>query len=336
MRHHITGDLRARPRALNILRHALLAVGIAVVSTSAHADNYPERPIRLIVPFSPGGTTDVIGRLVANALEQDIGQTVFVENKGGAGSILGTDLGAKAKPDGYTLVITNGAAITTGHLLGQKIPYDSYKDFTHITLLGTFPNGLIVRTNHPAKDFKEFLELARKAGGKYNYGSAGVGSAGFLTGEMLKQKANIDMTHVPYKGTGPAMNDLLGGQLDAIFNNLGVAATQFRAGNVRILAVSGAKRVPAFPDVPTMSETIPGMVGEAWFGVSAPAGLPAPVTEKLQASLSRVMGNPDFRAKLAEQGLTPMGAPQAEFIKFLREEEDKWASVIKAANIKLD
>ncbi|OVZ64685.1 hypothetical protein CDO44_00260 [Pigmentiphaga sp. NML080357] len=336
MRHHITGEPCARPRALNVLRRALLAAGLAAASVAAQAETYPDRPIKLIVPFSPGGTTDVIGRLVANALEQEIGQSVIVDNKGGAGSILGTDLGAKAQPNGYTLVITNGAAITTGPLLGQKIPYDPYRDFAHIMLLGTFPNGLIVRTGHPAKDFKEFVELARKAGGKYNYGSAGVGSAGFLTGEMLKQKGRLDMTHVPYKGTGPAMNDLLGGQLDAIFNNMSVAATQARAGNVRILAVSGPRRVPAFPDVPTMDETIPGMVGEAWFGVSAPAGTPAPVVDKLQASLGKVMASADFRAKLAEQGLTPIGAPQAEFVKFLQDEERKWAPVIKAANIKLD
>ncbi|MDX3905857.1 MAG: tripartite tricarboxylate transporter substrate binding protein [Pigmentiphaga sp.] len=336
MRHHITGEPCARPGALSISRRAVLALGLAAAALTVQAQTYPDRPIKLIVPFSPGGTTDVIGRLVATALGEEIGQTVVVDNKGGAGSILGTDLGAKAPPNGYTLVITNGAAITTGPLLGQKVPYDPYKDFTHIMLLGTFPNGVIVRTSHPAKDFKEFVELARQAGGKYNYGSAGVGSAGFLAGEMLKQKAHIDMTHVPYKGTGPAMNDLIGGQLDAIFNNMAVASAQARAGNVRILAVSGPKRVPAFPDVPTMSETIPGMVGEAWFGVSAPAGTPAAVVDKLEAALAKVMSNAEFRAKLAEQGLTPVGAPQAEFVKFLHEEERKWAPIIKAANIKLE
>ena len=336
MRNHITGEHRARPRVLNICRRAFLAVGLAAASGAVLAQAYPDRPIKLIVPFSPGGSTDVIGRLVANALAEEVGQSVIVDNKGGAGSILGTDLGAKAPPNGYTLVITNGAAITTGPLLGQKISYDPYRDFTHIMLLGTFPNGLIVRTSHPAKDFKEFVELARQAGGKYNYGSAGVGSAGFLTGEMLKQKAHMDMTHVPYKGTGPAMNDLLGGQLDAIFNNMAVASTQSKAGNVRILAVSGPKRVPAFPDVPTMNEVVPGTVGEAWFGVSAPAGTPAAVVDRLQTALAKVMANADFRGKLAEQGLTPVGAPQAEFVKFLHDEDRKWAPIIKAANIKLD
>ncbi len=339
MAHHITDEFRTGAAASGFCRRAFLAVGLAAIAagSAAHAQsNYPDRPIKLIVPFSPGGSTDVIGRLVATGLGNVIGQTVVVENKGGAGSILGTDLGARAEPDGYTLVITNGAAITTGPLLGQKIPYKPFDDFVHITLLGTFPNGLLVRTGHPAKDFKEFLELARKANGKFNYGSAGVGSAGFLTGEMLKQKAHMDMVHVPYKGTGPAMNDLLGGQLDAIFNNLGVAQTQVKAGNVRILAVSGPKRVSAFPDVPTMDETIPGTIGEAWFGVSAPAGTPKPVIDKLQAALAKVMADPDFRSKVSVQGLTPVGAPHAEFVKFLHDEEKKWAPIIKAANIKLD
>jgi tripartite-type tricarboxylate transporter receptor subunit TctC len=315
---------------------ALAAAGTASAQAPASYANYPERPITLIVPFSPGGSTDIIGRLVANSLGEAIGKTVVVENKGGAASILGTDQGAKAAPNGYTLVMTNGAAITTGPLLGQKTPYKPIDDFTHIMLLGTFPNGLIVRASHPAKDFKEFLDLARKAGGSYNYGSAGVGSAGFLTGEQLKQRANIQMTHVPYKGTGPAMNDLLGGQIDAIFNNIAVASVQARAGNVRVLAVSGPKRVAAFPDVPTMSEVVPDTVGEAWFGVSAPAGLPQPIVDKLTAALTKVMASADFRAKLLEQGLVSVAAPQAQFVQFIKDEDRKWAPIIKSANIKLD
>ncbi|VCU68750.1 Tripartite tricarboxylate transporter family receptor [Pigmentiphaga humi] len=336
MRNHITGEHRARPRVLHLCRRVFLAAGLAATAFGVQAQAYPDRPIKLIVPFSPGGSTDLIGRVVASALADEIGQPVVVDNKGGAGSILGTDLGAKAAPNGYTLVITNGAAITTGPLLGQKIPYDPYGDFAHIMLLGTFPNGLIVRASHPAKDFKEFVEQARKAGGKYNYGSAGVGSAGFLTGELLKQKAHIDMTHVPYKGTGPAMNDLLGGQLDAIFNNMSVASAQVKAGTARILAVSGPKRLPAFPDVPTMDEVVPGTVGEVWFGVSAPAGTPQPVIDRLQAALGKVMANADARGKLTDLGLTPVGAPQAEFVKFLHDEEKKWTPIIKGANIKLD
>lgn len=338
MSNQFTGGFSFGALSRQFCRSAFLVAGLAAAAgQTAHAQGaYPDHAVRLIVPFAPGGTSDVVARLVANAMGEALGQTVFIENKGGAGSILGTDAGAKAAPDGYTLVVTNGAAITTGPLLGQKISYKPIADFTHMVLLGTFPNGLVVRADHPAKNFKEFVEMAKAAGGKYNYGSAGVGSAGFLTGELLKQKAHIDMTHVPYKGTGSAINDLIGGQLDAIFNNPGVAAAQAKAGKVRILAVSGPKRLPDLPDIPTMAETVPGAVGEAWFGISGPANMPPAVVNKLVATMTKVMASPDLKTKLMEQGLTPIGSGPAEFSKFLAEEDQKWAPVIKAANIKLD
>lgn len=314
----------------------LMLAGAMVTTPTWAQGAYPDHPIKLIVPFAPGGTSDVVARLVANSLGESLGQTVFIENKGGAGSILGTDAGAKADPKGYTLVLTNGAAITTGPLLGQKVSYRPIEDFTHMVMLGTFPNGLIVRTDHPAKSFKEFVSLARDAKGSYNYGSAGVGSAGFLTGELLKQKANLKMTHVPYKGTGAAINDLLGGQLDAIFNNPGVAAAQAKSGKVRILAVSGAKRLPDLADIPTMDEVVPGAIGEAWFGISGPAGMPPAVVAKLVSSIQGVMATPDLKAKLMEQGLTPSGMGPADFARFLKEEDAKWAPVIKAAGITLE
>lgn len=332
-----TGGLSLGTLATRFCRGAMLISGLAAACPAALAQNaYPDRAIKLIVPFAPGGTTDVVARLVASSMGEALGQTVFIENKGGAGSILGTDAGAKAPADGYTLVVTNGAAITTGPLLGQRISYKPITDFTHMVLLGTFANGLVVRADHPAKNFKEFVDMAKASAGKYNYGSAGVGSAGFLTGELLKQKAGIDMTHVPYKGTGSALNDLIGGQLDAIFNNPGVAAAQAKAGKVRILAVSGPKRLPDLPDVPAMTESIPGTIGEAWFGISGPANLPKPVVDKLVAAITKVMASPDLKAKLIEQGFTPLGAGPADFVKFLVDEDRKWAPVIKTANIKLE
>lgn len=335
---HITNKPRAGSVASSFFRKALVAVGIAVFATTgaAHAQSdYPAKPLKLIVPFSPGGATDIIGRIVANNLGQALGQTIIVENRGGAASVIGTDAGAKAPPDGYTLVITNGAAITTGPLLGQQIPYDPIADFEHIVLLGTFPNGLLVNVNHPARSFEEFVDLARKADGTFNYGSAGVGSAGFLTGELLKQKADIKMTHVPYKGTGPAMNDLIGGQLDAIFNNMQAAVTQSEAGNIRVLAVSSPKRMPQFPDVPTMDEIIPGTVGEAWFGISGPKGVSPAVIRRIESAMAEVMKDADFRRQLSAVGMSPMGAPQAEFNRFLEEENRKWTPIIQGANITL-
>ncbi len=327
-------SLPSRPlRRAVFLIAALIAGAPQLVYAQA---SYPERQIKLIVPFAPGGTGDVLGRLIASRMGDALGQTVFVENKGGAGSILGTELGAKAEPNGYTLVMTNGAAITTGPLLGQKVGYRPIEDFSHLVLLGTFPNGLVVRADHPAKSFREFISLADKANGKFNYGSAGIGTAGFMVGELLKQKANIQLTHVPYKGTGQAMIDLLGGQLDAIFNNLGIAAAQVKAGKVRILAVSGPNRLPDFPDVPTMDSVVPGTVGEAWFGVSAPVGMPAAVVDKLVSVLAKIVATAEFKARLSEHGLTPIGAGPVDFVRFLKAEEQKWGPVIKAGNIKLD
>ncbi|MDX3907404.1 MAG: tripartite tricarboxylate transporter substrate binding protein [Pigmentiphaga sp.] len=314
-----------------------VAAAAALLTGPAPAQaQYPDHAIKLIVPFAPGGTSDVVARLVSKVASEHLRQTIVVENRGGAGSIIGTDAGAKAAPDGYTLVLTNGAAITTGPMIGQKISYDPIKDFTHMLWLGTFPNGLIVRHDHPARSFEEFVKLARAAGDKYSYGSAGVGSAGFLAGELLKLKAGLKMVHIPYKGTGAAINDLVGGQLDAIFNNPGVAAAQVRAGNARILAVSGARRIPTLPDVPTMDEVVPGAVGEAWFGISGPAGLPPSVIAPLVAAFEQAMKSEDLQAKLIEQGFTPdFGGPEV-FARNLQSEIAKWGPVIKAADIKLE
>lgn len=329
----------ASSRVVARFRSTLMAAGLAVLASTglAHAQSdYPNKPIKLIIPFSPGGATDIIGRLVANRLSEVIGQPVVVENRGGAASVIGTDAGSKAAPDGYTLVITNGAAITIAPLLGKQLPYDPVNDFEHIFLLGTFPNGLLVNVNHPAKDLKQFVELAGKSTAGFNYGSAGVGSAGFLTGEMLKQKADFKMTHVPYKGTGPAMNDLIGGQLDAIFNNMQAAKTQSDAGNVRVLAVSGPKRMPQFPGVPTMDEIIPGTIGEAWFGVSGPKGIPPEVIKKIETALDETIRDETIRKQLGDVGMTPVGAPHTEFVDFLGKETEKWAPIIKAADIKIE
>lgn len=306
----------------------LLSIGMTQAAQATEA-SYPNRPVKLIVPFSPGGGADIVGRIVANALGQELGQSVVVENRGGAASIIGTDAGAKAKPDGYTLVITNGAAITVGPMLGQPITYDPVEDFEHIFLIGTFPNGLLVNANHPAKTFQEFIELARQSKRKFNYGSAGVGSAGYLTGELLKQRAGVEMVHVPYKGTGPAMNDLIGGQLDALFNNLQAAETQAKAGNIRILAVSSPERHPQFPDVPTMDEIVPGTVAEAWFGISGPKGIPSEIIDHLEKALANVLKDESVRKQLAAVGMTPRGERQQQFAQFIQDEISKWGPVIQ-------
>ena len=314
-----------------VLAFTLLAGALGRV---ARAQDWPARPVRLIVPFAVGGSGDLVGRLVADKLGSALGQPVLVENKGGNGSILGTDLAARAAPDGYTLVLSNGAAITTGPLIGQQVPYRPLEDFIHVVLLGTFTNALIVREQHPARSFAEFLALARANPGKISYGSAGVGSAGFLTGELLKQLAKIDMTHIPYKGTGPALTDLLGGQIDAMFNALIAAAPYLRAGKVRALAITAAARDTEFPGIPTMAETVPGAVGDAWFGISVPARTPAPIVERVRAEVTRLMGSAEFKTRLVDLGLAPKPLGPKEFLAFVEAENRKWGPVIRAANIK--
>ena len=297
---------------------------------------YPNRPIKWIVPFAPGGSGDLIARVLAERMSQALGQPVLVDNRGGNGSVLGTELAAKAAPDGYTWVLSNGAAITTGPLMGQNISYKPLEDFVHVQLLGSFANALIVRHDHPAKSVQDLLNLAREQPGKLSYGSAGVGSAGNLTGELLKQLAKIQMVHVPYKGSGPALNDLLGGQIDLMFNALIASAPHIRAGRVRALALTGSQRDRDFPQVPTLSEAVPGAVGDAWFGLSVPARTPPAVIERLRTETARVLNAPETRSKLAEMGMQTLNLGPKEFAEFLQQENRKWGPVIRSAQIKIE
>ncbi|MDN3920292.1 Bug family tripartite tricarboxylate transporter substrate binding protein [Roseateles violae] len=325
-------------RSLARLQRAFV-LGCAAVLAAQGAlaqEAYPSRPVRLIVPFAAGGTADVVARVVGAKLGERLGQPVIIENRGGAGSITGTDAGAKAPADGYTLTITNGAAVTTGPLLGQRMPYKPLEDFVHVFLIGTFPNMLVVRTESPAKSLQDFLARARKERNGVSWGSAGVGSAGYLAGELLQQLAKVPMVHVPYKGTGPAMNDLLGGTIDAMLTSPAVAAPHIRSGKLRALGVSSSKRLSDFPDVPAMQEVVPGAVGDAWFGVSVPAKTPPAIVERLRAELERVLRAPELRSQLHEAGLTPAALGPVEFEKFLRQEVAKWTPVIRTANISLD
>lgn len=333
---HLRSSLLANPGSIG-RRSFIVGVATAAAASAVSAqESWPTRPLRLIVPFAPGGTADVVARLIATRLGEGLGQTVVVENRGGAGSLIGTDLGAKAAPDGYTLTLSNGAAVTVAPLLGQKLPYHPLDDFTHVHLIGAFANMLVVRAENPARNLSEFIENARKSPKGLSWASAGVGSAGHLSGELLQQVGKFQMVHVPYKGTGPAMNDLLGGSLDAMLTSPAVAASQIRAGKLRALAVSGAQRLADFPDIPTMNEIVPGSVGEAWFGISVPAKTPKPVVERLRVGLDRVMAAPAVRAQLQQAGLTPLGLGPEQFDKYIQDEIAKWGPVIKAARITVE
>ena len=308
----------------------LLAHGLGLAQT------YPAHPIKLVVPFPPGGSTDVIARMVAQRLGDALKTAVVVDNKPGVGSVLGTDFVAKAAPDGYTLLVSANPAIAPGPLMRTSMPYDPLRDFTHLALLGTFPNSFVVRADHPAKTMAEFIAMARARPGAMNYASAGVGSAGFLTGELLKQAAGIDMLHVPYKGSAPAITDLIGGQLDGMFESLVTATAYVRGGKLRLLAVSGERRSKTFPDVPTLAELVPGVAGGAWFGISAPARLPADMALRLQTEVQAVVNAPDVQARLAELGMAALPLGGADFVAFITAENRRWGPVIKAGNIRVE
>lgn len=313
-----------------------VASALAVWPVRLPAQSYPSRAIRLVVPFAPGGATDVVARLLALRLTDALKQSVVVENRPGAGSITGTDAVAKAPPDGYTLVMGANSSIAPGPLMRSSMPYDPLKDFTHIAIVGSFPNGFVVRSDHPARSLAEFIALARTRPGALNYATAGIGSSGFLSGELLKQRAGIDLVHVPYKGTGPATADLLGGQLDATFDGLVTATPHIRSGRLRLLAVTSAERAKTFPDTPTMNEIVPGVVGAAWFGVSGPARLPAEVAERLQTEIVKTVALADVQGRLAELGMTPIGGGMRDYATHIQTEITRWGPVIAAARVKID
>ncbi|WP_051237218.1 Bug family tripartite tricarboxylate transporter substrate binding protein [Ottowia thiooxydans] len=314
----------------------VLVSALVPISSALAADPYPNKPVKMIVPFSPGGTGDIVGRLMGTKMAEGLGQSVVVENRGGGASIIGTDTGSKAPADGYTLTISNGAAITTAPLIGQRLAYKPMDDFVHVFLIASFPNMLVVRADHPAKTLAQFIEFARKEPKGVSWGSAGVGSAGFLAGELLQQQAQFRMVHVPYKGTGPALTDLVGGTIGAMLTSPAVAATQISAGKLKALAVSSAQRMTDYPDVPTMNETYPGTVGDAWFGISVPAKTPADVIERIRAEAVKALASPEVRAQLLKSGVQPLGLGPKEFDGYLRKEIVKWTAVLKDKNITVD
>jgi tripartite-type tricarboxylate transporter receptor subunit TctC len=297
---------------------------------------WPAKPVKLVVPFAPGGGSDIIARLFAPKFLELLQQPLLIENRPGASGTIGADAVAKAAPDGYTLLMSNNASIATAPLVYGNTSYQPVAGFVHVAMIGSFANSLLVRADHPAKSFQEFISLARQKPGKLTFASAGPGSAGHLTGELLKIKAGIDIQHVPYKGTGPALVDLISGQIDALFDGLPASLGYIRSGKVRALAISSAERLPALPSVPTISESVPGVIGTAWFGISAPARTPQTISDTLQDAMKRSLGTADLRARYAEIGVVVSGQGQREYTAFIEQEIAQWAPVIKAANVKAE
>jgi len=319
-----------------LLCHAALALsmGLAAATASAQgAAGYPSRPIKIVVPFAPGGTTDALARLLGQRLTQSWGQPVVVENKAGAGATLGADMVAKSAPDGYTLLM--GA---THHTIAQnvynKVPYHFGRDFAPVTIVALVPNMVVVNANVPARTIQEFIALAKSQPGKLNYGSAGAGTAHHLIGEMFKLKAGVDLVHVPYKGSSPAVADLLSGQVQLMFDTVTSGLPQVKAGKTRALAVTTAKRSSALPDVPSLSETVlPGFDVGTWFGILAPAATPPDITAKLNAEIVKIVSNPDVRKQLLEMGSEPVANTQAQMAAQIKSELDQFESL--ARQIKL-
>ncbi len=318
-------------RRTTALRLGVLIASMALTATAALAE-FPDKPIRLVVPFAPGGGTDLIARTLGLGMSKELGQTVVIENKPGAGTIIGTDIVAKSPADGYTLVISTFAHAVNPSLM-QKLPYDHDKAFAPVILIGKGPNVLVVRTESPFKSVKDVLDAARANPGKLNYASQGNGTSAHLAGEMFDNLAKVKTTHVPYRGAGPALTDLLGGQVDMIFGTATAVSSGLESGKLRALAVTGAERSQVLKNIPTLAETIPGYVMESWYGLYAPAGTPPEVIARLNAAAKKAVATDDFRKKVEQEGLVISAGAPSELDTYVRSEEARWRKIVKENNI---
>ena len=310
---------------------------LSVAATSRAAD-YPTRPIRLVVPYVAGGPTDVLGRLVAEYLSRDLSQTVFIENKAGAQGAIGAEVVAHAEPDGYTLLFTASSVIELNPILYKKLAYDPDRELQVLSVVTDLPSILVVHPSVPAKTLAEFVAYAKQNPGKLNFGSAGTGGVGHLSGEIFKRVAGIEMTHVPYKGAGPALADLISGHIQLTFETVGTALPPIRAGLLRPLGVTSRQRIADLPDLPTIAESgYPDYSATVWYGAVAPAGVPAQIVQTIRASFNRALGDEAFRASLTNAGFAPL-KPQSEADtkKFVDADRARWCGVVKTLNLTLD
>lgn len=313
---------------------AILGVAANLLVAEPAAAEFPDQPIHLVVPFSPGGGTDLVARTLALELTKQLGQPVVVDNKPGAGTIVGTDFVAKAKPDGYTVVISTIAHAVNPSLM-KELPYDTKKDFAPVVLIARSPNILVVRPESPFKNVKDILAAAAANPGGLTYASNGVGTSAYLAGELMKTLGKVDITHVPYKGAGPAMNDVLAGRIDIYFGTAGAVGGFVTSGKVRALGVTTAERSPAFPDIPTVADAgLPGFQLDGWYGINAPAGTPKDVIDKLNAAVTTAVKSKDFQDRVVSEGLIISTGTPEEFGAYVNSEITKWADVIKASGVK--
>jgi tripartite-type tricarboxylate transporter receptor subunit TctC len=323
---------------IRCIARAALAAFVLAASALAQAQDWPTKPIRLVVPFAPGGSSEIVARSVAAELSKQLGQQVFVENKpGGAGTIAMAEV-ARAAPDGYTLILGHIGTLAVNPYAMKRQPYDVNKDFVPVTLLARVPNVLAVNPDVvPAKTFKEFVALAKSKPGALNYGSAGMGSAGHLAFEYLKTVTGIYVVHIPYRGTGPLLQDLLAGRVESTFSGVPALAGQIKAGKLRPLAVGAPERIPSMPDVPTVAEMgFPGFETSQWYGIVAPAGVPQAVIDRLAAETNKALKSAAVTSRFAQDDAVAAGGSPQAFAAFIKKEQERWAQVVKRANITIE
>jgi tripartite-type tricarboxylate transporter receptor subunit TctC len=312
-----------------------LAAALAALPYAVYAQSYPTKPIRVIVPFAPGGVADVVGRTVAPRLSEALGQQIIIDNRGGAGGTLGTAIGAKTPPDGYTLILPAASHATTPGLY-RKLPFDPVKDFASVTQLVTVPYLLVVHPSLPARSVKEFIALAKSKPDELAYGSAGNGSSNHLAGELFKIMSGAPITHVAYKGSAPALADLFGGHIGFMFDAINTSLPHMKTGRIRALGIGTLKPSAAAPELPTIaSQGLPGYEANTWIGVLAPAATPREIVNRLNAELVKILKVPEIQERLSSQGAEPVGSSPEQFDAFLRSEVAKWGKVIRDAKVPL-
>lgn len=311
------------------------ALGALCWITAAAAQQYPAKPVRFVVPFAPGGSTDTLARTLGVKLSDFVGQQVVVDNRPGANGNIGMEIVARAAPDGHTIVLGYIANLAIGPGLYDKLPFDPVRDYAPITQLASSPNVLVAHPSVPARNFKELIALAKAKPGQINFASASVASVGHLTGELLNNLAGIRMVHVPYKGSGQAVTDLLGGHVQLMFSGFSSTLPHIKSGKLRPLVVTGARRSPALPDVPTIAESgFPGFEATAWYGVLAPAKTPKPIVTRLHAEIVKVLQLPDVKERLGNLGFEIVGSTPEQFAAYIKSEISKWEKVVKTSGAK--